>query len=381
MSKYTLEAPLEVQEAVEVLETEDAIAIAPKPKNAEVVASSKAGQFLSQLTATKPGSPEFSKAVENVYALGRKEIQATSNVSNRLLERPAQQGAAGSPQMKVANNLGELRQQVTELDPNRADLKGVKKILKFLPGGNKIDAYFNRYASAQSQLDAITRALSSGQDELRRDNADIEVFRTALWDDMGKLSEYNILLGELDIAIENAADDAEATGDTELAKAMRTEALYAVRQRRTDIQTQIAVATQGYLALDIVRKNNLELVRGVDRAQSTTMAAIKTAIVVAQALGVQEKVLAQINGLNATTGNILESTSERLKTQGAEIQRQAGSSTIEVEKLENAFKNVFEAMDSVDNFRLEANENFSRTIGSLETQVKRAKQYVERAQS
>lgn len=380
MSKFTLEAPLEVEEAIPVLEEAEAAEMIKVSKEVEVSASKEAQEFVTKLMAHEPGSPNFSRELENVFALGAKEIDSSSNISSRLLDRPDQQSASNSPQMKVAASLGELRQQVTELDPERADLKGVKKILKFLPGGNKIDAYFNRYASAKDHLDAITRSLTSGQDLLRRDNADIDVYRLSMWKDMGKLKEFDLLLADLDTAVESKANEAAAQGNDEMANKLRADALFAIRQRRTDIQTQMAVAAQGYLALDIVKKNNLELIRGVDRAKSTTMSAIKTALIVAQALGVQEKVLAQINGLNATTGNILESTSERLRTQGAAIQQQASSAMVPVEQLENAFKNVFQAMDDVDNFRIAANDNFRTTIQSLETQVQRAKPYLERAQ-
>ncbi len=44
--------------------------------------------------------------------------------------------------------------------------------------------------------------------------------------------------------------------------------------------TQLAVAVQGYMALDLIRRNNLELIRGVDRAQTTTVAALRTAVIV-----------------------------------------------------------------------------------------------------
>ena len=57
-----------------------------------------------------------------------------------------------------------------------------------------------------------------------------------------------------------------------------------MRQRRQDIQTQLAVTVQGYMALDLIRRNNLELIRGVDRAQTTTIAALRTAVIVSQAL-------------------------------------------------------------------------------------------------
>ena len=52
---------------------------------------------------------------------------------------------------------------------------------------------------------------------------------------------------------------------------------------------------QGYLALDMIRKNNLELMKGVDRATTTTVAALRTAVIVAQALNNQKLVLDQIS--------------------------------------------------------------------------------------
>ena len=87
---------------------------------------------------------------------------------------------------------------VTDLDPNRADLTGVKKVLKWLPGGDKIDRYFAKYQSAQSHLNAIIKALDSGQDELRKDNAAIETEKANMWTLMGKLREYNELAAALD---------------------------------------------------------------------------------------------------------------------------------------------------------------------------------------
>src|SRR3546814_4114994 len=68
------------------------------------------------------------------------------------------------------------------------------------------------------------------------------------------------------------------------AKILRENALFYARQRTQDLLTQMAVTVQGYLALDLVKKNNVELVKGVDRASTTTVGALKTAITVAQAM-------------------------------------------------------------------------------------------------
>ena len=176
-----------------------------------------------------------------------------------MLERPAaamggKGGAAGDAQTRVANTLIDLRHDVTELDPNRADLTGVKKVLKWLPGGDKIDRYFAKYQSAQSHLNAIIKALDSGQDELRKDNAAIETEKANMWTTMGKLSEYNELAAALDDALEQKVAELEAAGRTEDANTLRSDALFPVRQRRQDIMTQMAVAVQGYMALDLVRR-------------------------------------------------------------------------------------------------------------------------------
>lgn len=378
VSSLRIEAPLRAEEAAPVLEAEQALALVPVEEKALTQQETKATAYLQGLLQLQPQDPAFTRKVEEVYTLGEQEIKATGLVSSRLLDRPMGGGSGGSPQYKVAQSLGELREQITELDPNRADLRGAKKLLKFLPGGNSLERYMNKYASARSHLEAITEALTTGQDNLRRDNADLEGLQQAMFEAMTKLRLYDALLQGLDTVV--ARKVAEAAGDQEVVKALESDLLFAVRQRRMDVQTQLAVGVQGYLAIDLVRKNNLELIRGVERAKSTTMAAMQTAIVVAQALDMQELVLGQVNRLNDATGEMLASTSRRLKDQGSEIQRQASTSMIQVEKLQEAFDNVFTAMDQVDNFHREANQTMAETIGNLETQVARAKPYLDRSQ-
>jgi uncharacterized protein YaaN involved in tellurite resistance len=140
----------------------------------------------------------------------------------------------------------------------------------------------------------------------------------------------------------------------------------------------MAVSVQGYMALDLVRKNNVELIKGVDRAQTTTISALRTAVIVSQALSRQKLVLDQITALNTTTSNLIESTSNQLKIQGAAINEQAASSTIDVQKLQAAFDNVFQTMDAIDTFRTQAVDSMAQTVTALEGQIERAKPYLAR---
>jgi uncharacterized protein YaaN involved in tellurite resistance len=369
---------------VEVVEPEQAAGAIPVDAAKQAELAAKAEAFANELAALDSRSPEFIKKIDSLTSMGDKDMRATAQVSNRMLDRPAaavrnsKGGAGGDAQTRVAGTLTELRATVTELDPGRADLSGKKKLLKFIPGSDRIQRYFAKYESAQSQLNAIIRALDSGQDELRKDNAAIETEKANMWTAMGKLSEYNQLSTALDAAVSQKVAELEAAGRTEDATALRSDGLFAIRQRHQDILTQMAVAVQGYMALDLIRKNNIELIKGVDRAQTTTIAALRTAVIVSQALSRQKLVLDQISALNATTSNLIESTSNQLRIQGAEINQQAASSTVDVQKLQVAFDNVFQTMDAIDSFRAQAVDSMAQTVTALEGQIERAKPYLER---
>ncbi len=140
----------------------------------------------------------------------------------------------------------------------------------------------------------------------------------------------------------------------------------------------MAVTVQGYLAMDMVRKNNLELIKGVDRATTTTIAALRTAVIVAQALANQKLVLNQIGALNTTTSNLIESTSTLMKQQAGTIHEQATSSAVSLDKLKLAFQNVYETMDMVSDYKLQALDNMQKTVELLTSEVDKSRGYLDR---
>jgi uncharacterized protein YaaN involved in tellurite resistance len=142
----------------------------------------------------------------------------------------------------------------------------------------------------------------------------------------------------------------------------------------------MAVTVQGYLALDLVKKNNVELMKGVDRASTTTVAALRTAVTVSQALVGQKLVLEQITQLNTTTANIIDSTGKMLRDQTAQIHQQAASATIPLETLQRAFQNIYDTMDAVDRFKLEALSSMKTTVNSLSNEVEKSRGYIARAE-
>jgi uncharacterized protein YaaN involved in tellurite resistance len=333
--------------------------------------------FVEELAALDANSPEFGAKVDQITNMGRKEIAEAAGHSNRFLDRPVR---AMDSDLSVGNDLAELRRVVEDLDPGKkGNLLAPKKLFGIIPFGNRMRNYFDSYKSSQTHINSILGSLASGKDTLIKDNAAVDVERQNMWATMGRLEQMIHIAKAMDQRLEDKALELDST-DPAKAKAIRESALFYVRQRTQDLLTQMAVTVQGYLALDLVKKNNVELVKGVDRASTTTVAALRTAVTVAQALAGQRLVLEQITALNTTTANIIDSTGELLKTQTAQIHEQAASSTIPLETLQRAFQNIYDTMDNIDTFKLKALENMKTTVNTLSGEVEKSKGYIARAE-
>ncbi|MCL2091044.1 MAG: toxic anion resistance protein [Micrococcales bacterium] len=337
----------------------------------------KADDFLAALLGVDAKSPQFAAQADAVRRMGDKEIRAASNVSNQMLERPVKEMKEGgiSEASAVSQSLLELRRTVEDLDPGQS---ATKKLFRRLPFGNKVTDYFRKYESSQKQLNAILNSLYSGQDRLRKDNAALTLERQNLWDTMARLNQYIYLAERLDTRLSAKIAEVEAS-DPDTARALREDVLFYVRQKHQDLLTQLAVSIQGYLAMDIIIKNNIELIKGVDRATTTTISALRTAVIVAQALASQKLVLDQITALNDTTSRLIESTSKMLVDNSTRIQSQAAASTIGLPQLQAAFANIYSTLDSISTFKIQALDSMAATIGTLETETTKAKEYLDRS--
>jgi uncharacterized protein YaaN involved in tellurite resistance len=372
-----VELELTPPDPVPVVAAEKAAGLVPVTTEQKSKLDEKVEAFVADLIASDANSPEFGQKVDQLTNMGRKEIMQAAGMSNRFLDRPVR---AMDKDEGVGANLGELRRVVEDLDPaKRGKITGTRKLLGIIPFGNRLTNYFRSYQSAQTHIQAILSKLASGKDELLMDNAAIAVERQKLWEAMGNLEQMIHISKALDARLEEKAAELDAT-DPAKAKAIRETALFYVRQRTTDLLTQMAVSVQGYLALDLVKKNNVELVKGVDRASTTTVGALRTAVTVAEAMTNQRLVLGQITALNETTANIIDSTSTLLATQTAKIHEQAASSTIPLETLQRAFQNIYDTMDNIDEFKVRALSSMKETVDALSGEVEKSKGYIARAE-
>ncbi|APS19529.1 toxic anion resistance protein [Streptomyces sp. Tue 6075] len=362
---------------------EQATGLVPVAEDVRADLLRKAEEYVDGLAGLDARSPEFGARVAEISALGLGDIRGAAQQSNRMLDRTVRSLASGEGDApaRVSSSLVELRRTVEDLDPRDTPGRGARRLLSRLPGGRRLRDHVAKYASAKGTLDRIVGSLRSGQDELRRDNAALHTERTRLWDTMGKLQEYEVLTAALAGVVERRVAQSEAAGDPVRADALRADVLFPVRQKHQDLLTQIAVCAQGYLAMDVVRRNNDELIKGVDRAATTTVSALRIAVMLSSALENQRRVTEQVQVLRTTTEDLIRGNAEMLATQSGEIQRIAADPAVGAETLRTAFGQIYATLDAIDTYKARATETMAATVESLTAELQEAGARLERVRA
>lgn len=339
---------------------------------------------VAQLLAIDPTNDEArTEARDAVDSMGR-DLQTRSATQSRMLQAPLKEISHGTEDGgEVAKSLSDLRIEVEKLDPSGLDTEAgwFTRAVGRIPGvGTPLKRYFMRYESSQTQIDAIVHSLEKGRDQLKRDNV-------TLGDDQKQMRELTHLLAD-QIALAQALDavvvDKLATEigpDDPRRQFVEEDILFALRQRTVDLQQQLAVNQQGVLAVEIIIRNNRELVRGVDRAIDVTISALQVAVTVALALAHQKIVLDKIEAINTTTSAMIAGTAERLKTQGTAIHQQASSTMLDMESLRQAFADIDIALDEISRYRREALPTMAGTILELDQLTAESEAAIERMES
>lgn len=340
----------------------------------------KVTEFVNTVINSPFNSEPFNQKLQAIHNLGTEDIRKSAAMSNRMLDKPvkALEGGLFDDKSFVAKSLTDLRKTVEDLDPSRQTTKWFWGLLG--GSGDRLRNYFLKYQSSQQHINTIINTLYRSQDELRKDNAALEEEKANLWNIMQRLQQYIYVGRQIDAAIEQRVAQIEQ-GDPHKARVVREEMLFFVRQKVQDLLTQLAVSIQGYLALDMIRKNNFELIKGVDRATTTTVSALRTAVIVAQALANERLVLDQITALNTTTGNLIASTSELLVGNTADIGKEAASSSVNLEQLQTAFNNIYQTMDMISDYKIKALDSMQKTVTALAGEVQKSQSYLDRVRA
>lgn len=338
----------------------------------------KADAFSMQIAGLNPASPDFEKSINAIGRIGQDAFNSTTDVTAKFMTSSVKADRdAGGAKAQVSSELLRLRKITDQIAPKANTFN--TGFLSKIPGFNRVHDYFKQYESADKQLQAILTNLDAGKDGLQRDNSVIASQQTTLWADLQTLKKADVLLARIDDNVVKRIQDAKDTGDMDTAGELEKDVLFRVRQRRMDVKTQAAVTIQAYMSMNVIKNNNKELMKGIERSKTTTMVALRVAVIVAQALDDQKLVLDTLDAVDKTTNALIDNNSKMLEANTLRIQQRAVQSGVRPETLERAFDSLRKTMDSIDAFHLEANKSFDETINRLDEQQKKIEPYLERA--
>jgi len=314
-------------------------------------------------------------AMESMGAQLQKESARRSAMLKQPIAKLMKDSEDGG---KVAKSLVDLKLQVEDLDPAKVNLNAgfLTRILGYIPGvGTPLKRYFSRYESASTSIDAIINSLESGREQLKRDNITLTDDQAAMFSLTRKLEKTIELARLIDTKLQDKLDN-ELLADDPKHKFISEELLFPLRQRIQDLQQQLIVNQQGYLTTEMIIRNNKELIRGVNRALTTTVQALSVGVTLALALANQKVVLEKVQAINKTTESLISGTAERLKTQGAEIQKQASSTQLDLEVLRKAFADVEIAMNDISTYRQKALPEMAENIIEMDRMAEEAEKRI-----
>lgn len=309
------------------------------------------------------------------------ETNESMQISQMVRGNLASFEAADKP---VYNILSSLKNTVNDINPGNFKLSFFDRLF----GKNFMQQYFQKFQENKALLDNIIKELEESKQALLRDNVALEIEATKNAELAKKIKAQLELALEADNFIEsllsgettqnpqaiqnmqntqdlvenkNGADsniiyavvkEKELTQEKKLE--IQNQILFPLKQKITDFQQQILVHTQGEIAIKTLINNNKELANSVDRTKSVTLNALNVAIITAQGLNQQQKVLQAVKDINTQTSELIAQTGQKLKQQGAAIQEGAANAMLDMEKLKTAFNDVLSAMEDTQNFRINA---------------------------
>ncbi len=344
---FTMQVPDEAEIKKEIQEQAKPVSeeLAPLQAQGEINAEEIMKKGIDELIE----SPEI-RQIESFGKDSMKTSAAKTAPNSFLKIKIVNLSRDGQDEGDVVKGIGELQQVLRKLDPSRIDFRRRDSIINKLIDPVRI--YFDKYEKADPVIKKIFYKLERGKKGLEDDNKTLvseqKVIRT-LTKKLHKEVQLGTRMAEvIEEQIEAASDRNE---DPEKIRYIKEEILLPLRQKIKDMLQMIAVNQQAMISIEIVRRNNKELIRGVERAQIVTISALKTAVMIASALYRQNIIIDLLNQVDDLTNRIIIDNSVKIKDQGNAIQERLEKGDITVDTLIIAYANVMEELDEISNYK------------------------------
>ena len=359
-------------------EVEQALAVTPA--HAEIIEAETVKKGDQIMDVDLDNITERREILQAVEGLGQDIVRQSAAKNEMLSRRMVEFSREGGESGDVAKGLEELAIKMRDLDPSHVDFAKSGPLGKLF---NPVRKYFERYKTADAEIADIVQSLERGKTTLKNDNVTLELEEDAMRELTKQLNQQIEMATDLDSYLTTAVEKARAEGttDPERIKFVEEEVIFPLRQKILDFQQLQTVNQQGIVSMNIIRRNNLELMRAVDRAESVTVSALRVAATVAGALYNQRIALEKVTTLNAATNEMITSTARMLKEQGTEIQKQATEANISTDTLKASFADTIQALEDISNYKQQALPRIKQTIAEFQAIADEGQKHIDRIEA
>ena len=355
-------------------EVEQALAVTPA--HAEIIEAETVKKGDQIMDVDLDNITERREILQAVEGLGQDIVRQSAAKNEMLSRRMVEFSREGGESGDVAKGLEELAIKMRDLDPSHVDFAKSGPLGKLF---NPVRKYFERYKTADAEIGDIVQSLERGKATLKNDNVTLELEEDTMRDLTKQLNQQIEMATDLDNYLTAEVEKARAEmADPDRIKFVEEEVIFPLRQKILDFQQLLTVNQQGIVSMNIIRRNNLELMRAVDRAENVTVSALRVAVTVASALYNQRIVLDKVNMLNEATNSMITATSRMLKEQGAEIQKNATEANISADTLKESFAETIQALEDISNYKQAALPRIKQTIQEFQAIAEEGQSYIDR---
>ena len=355
MSDFVLELPNE--EEIKAKVVEDLAPTDEKKAQIDALVETTGANIVAVNLGDLNSRHDCVAAIDN---FGVETLQRAESKNAILQKRMYRFSEAGGETGEVSKGLADLTLKMRDLDPSKVDFLKTGTLGRIF---NPVRRYFERYKTADAEIADIVKSLENGKKTLIDDNVTLELEQNGMRDLTRQIAEHLEVAERMDAYVENGVQNLEAQGgEDEKVAFLKEEVLYPLRQKIQDFRQLEVVNQQGIVAMEIIRRNNKELIRSVDRAKLVTVSALRTAVTVAGALYDQKIVLEKVNALNEETNRMIAATSKMLKEQGTEIHKQAEQAGVSVETLKASFNDCMQALEDISTYKQQALPRLKQNI-------------------
>lgn len=363
MSTETLNK--ENQKVEEKLQPGVLVVVEEKPVEVEVITDELTQKADSVIKDVVLAYDEFKSPAAVITTIGTQELNELKQLS-QVLDTPIKNimGNEQSPQDQIGKSLIEIKVQADKITPDKFNLNPgfFGRIIGFITGNNALNAYTTKFTSTKDIIQSISKSLDNSILRLKEDNAIFEQDKTRYRKAAVSLKEKIQLLIAVDSVIESKITEEQ---DIDKKQFLQEEVLFTARSHTQDLQQTYIATQQGIAALNLLIKNNVELIRGVERTQRAVIPIMSIGFTIATGLAKQKEILDLTDSINQTASDTMVKNSEMLQKQGAQIQKQAINSSLDLDKLTQSMTYLIQAIDDVETFKVNALPGMKESIARL----------------